>query len=429
MSLPDSATSSLRIVGVNHRTAPVAIREQIAFDADTLAGPLACLSEMPGIAGAVILSTCNRTELYCDAAGTAADGIAAWLAEHRGLTDDARDALYALDGLPAIRHTFEVACGLDSMVLGEPQILGQMKRAYAAARDLGAAGPLLNLLFQQAFAVAKQVRTNTRIGASAVSVASAAVALARQIFDQFGRHTAMLVGAGETIELVARHLEGHGIGRMIIANRRVERARGLALNFGAYAISLGEIPLHMAEADIIVTSTASREPIIDREMVARALTARKRRPVYIVDLAVPRDVAADVADFEDVYLYTLDDLNDVIVNNKATREAAAHEARTIVEEAARQFERLLGARDTVPMIRELRASAGELRRQSVAEARRQLAAGRDPDAVLDYLARRLTARLLHLPTRTLREAGEEADIELRRAAIMLFGLGDDDDPA
>lgn len=425
--MPDAITSSVEVVGINHRTAPVAIREELAFDASALPVALAELCALPGIGGAVILSTCNRTELYCDSESAQPGALADWLAAHRGLSADARGALYMLDGLPAIRHTFEVACGLDSMVLGEPQILGQMKKAYESSRDLGLAGPVLNLLFQQTFAVAKQVRTNTRIGASPVSIASTSVALARQIFEQFSRHTALLIGAGDTIELVARHLHSNGLGRMIVANRRVERARGLALEFGGYAISLAEVATHLAEADIVIASTASPTPLIDGAMVRRALEKRKRRPIYMVDLAIPRDIAADVGQFEDVYLYTLDDLNEVIVQNRENRETAADDARSIVDEAAGMFQRRLSARDTVPTIRAMRATAAEMRERSVAEARRMLASGRDPDEVVDYLARRLTARLLHGPTRRLREAGEDAALDLRAAAELLLGTGSDND--
>ncbi|MDH3589355.1 MAG: glutamyl-tRNA reductase, partial [Gammaproteobacteria bacterium] len=222
-------THSLFVLGVNHRTAPVAIREEVAFDPDQLPGTLKELRQVRGVKGAVILSTCNRTEIYCDVEADQADKLCDWLAEHRGLSDSAREALYILDGATAVRHAFEVACGLDSMVLGEPQILGQVKQAYGIAHQHGAADSLLNLLFQQVLAVAKQVRTDTMIGASPVSVASTAVSLARQIYSRFDRLTALLVGAGETMQLTAKHLRSNGLRRMVIANRSVERARGLAL--------------------------------------------------------------------------------------------------------------------------------------------------------------------------------------------------------
>lgn len=421
LRLPDSS-ATLHVIGINHRTAPVAIREELAFDATQLPHALGELAGQDGVNGAVILSTCNRTEIYCDLQADDTRGVADWLAQHRGLSDSARASLYALDGRNAIRHTFGVVCGLDSMVLGEPQILGQAKQAYARARELGVAGPVLNLLFQQAFAVAKHVRTNTQIGASPVSLASTAVALARQIFDSFDRNTALLVGAGDTIELTARHLHSNQLGRMIIANRSVERARGLALQFGAYAISLGEIATHLAEADMVIASTASPVTLIDRPMIEKALEKRRRKPMFLVDLAVPRDIEAEVGDLEDVYLYTLDELNEVVLRNRETREAAAADARDIISEAAEQFERVLASRDTVPLVRALRDSVGLMREQSLAEAQQMLAAGRDPRETLEFLSNRLTARLLHEPTRRIRQAGEDADLALARAAAMLFGI-------
>ncbi|MBT8143288.1 MAG: glutamyl-tRNA reductase, partial [Gammaproteobacteria bacterium] len=353
--------------------------------------------------------------------------VSDWLASHRGLSESARDALYVLDGLPAVRHAFGVACGLDSMVLGEPQILGQTKQAFAASQDLGKTGPLLNLLFQQAFAVAKHVRTNTQIGASPVSIASTAVGLARQIFARFDKNQALLIGAGDTIELTARHLHSKGLGRMVIANRSVERARGLALQFGAYAISLAEIPVHLGEADMVISSTASPEPLITTEMIRAALAQRRRKPIFLVDLAVPRDIAAEVNELEDVYLYTLDELNDTIVRNQENREVAASEARDMIDVAAEQFERLLASRDTVPLVRQLRASVDALREQSLAEARQMISSGRDPDEVLQFLSNRLSARLMHEPTRRIREAGADTDIALARAARTLFGLDEPDD--
>jgi len=418
------STKSLHVLGINHRTAPVAIREEVAFDPQQLPDTLTKLRQLPGVDGAVILSTCNRTELYCDVDADQADKLADWLADHRGLSEPAREALYVLDGAAAISHAFEVACGLDSMVLGEPQILGQVKQAHATAHELGAADSLLNLLFQRVFAVAKQVRTNTMIGASQVSIASAAIALARQIYSRFDRLTALLVGAGDTTQLTAKHLRSNGLGRMVIANRSVERARGVALQFGAYAISLGEIATHLAEADIIITSTASPEPLIRLDMVEDALRSRKRRPVFMADLAVPRDIEPAVADLEDVYLYTIDDLHEVIQRNQQTRENAAVDARQIIDEATQQFLRMVATRDTAPLIRSLRDSVEQTRDRTVEDARRMLESGRDPLDVIDYIANTLTARLLHTPSTRLRQAGEETDINLTRAAAELFGVAD-----
>lgn len=413
---------NLHVLGVNHRTAPVAIREQVAFDPTRLPDALRELRAFPGVRGAVILSTCNRTELYCDIEAGRADALCDWLAAHRGLSDSAREALYMIDGPDAVRHAFEVACGLDSMVLGEPQILGQVKQAYAVAHEHGTADSLLNLLFQQVLAVAKQVRTDTRIGASPVSVASTAVSLARQVYSRLEKLTALLVGAGETMQLAAKHLHSHGLGRMVIANRSVERARGVALQFGAYAISLDEIATHLAEADFLFSSTASAEPIIDRQMVEAALKKRRHRPMFIVDLAVPRDIAAGVAELEDVYLYTIDDLHNVIERNQRSREQAAGDARVIIETATKRFQSSLATRDTVPLIRSLRDQVEQTRDITVEQARRMLKAGRDPVEVVEFIANTLTSRLLHSPSTALRQAGEDADLNLTRAAAELFGL-------
>lgn len=403
----------------------MAIREEMAFDPDQLPAALTELHRLPGVHGAVILSTCNRTELYCDVDRDKADQLVDWLAEHRNLSEAARSSMYILDDIAAIRHVFQVACGLDSMVLGEPQVLGQIKQAHAIAQNSGTVDSLLNLLFQQVFTVAKQVRTDTLIGVSPVSVASAAVALAKEVYSRFDRLTALLVGAGETTRLTARHLKSNGLGRMVIANRRVERARGLALEFGAYAISLSEIATHLPEVDIVITSTASSEPLIRRDMVVTALQSRKRRPVFMVDLAVPRDIEASVGELEDVYLYTVDDLHKVIQRNQQTRVDAATEARSIIDDATEKFRRLLAARDAVPLIRLLRESVEHTRDQTIEEARRMLQSGREPLEIIDYIANTLTGRLLHSPTARLRQAGVEADVGLTRAAAELFGITDD----
>ncbi|MBT8132824.1 MAG: glutamyl-tRNA reductase [Gammaproteobacteria bacterium] len=417
-----TSTKSLHVLGINHRTAPVAIREEVAFDPEQQTETLTELKRFPGVNGAVILSTCNRTEIYCDVDTKQADKLADWLAEHRGLSATAREALYVLDGAAAISHAFEVACGLDSMVLGEPQILGQVKKAHADAIASGAADSLLNLLFQRVFAVAKQVRTDTMIGASQVSIASAAISLAREIYSRFDRLTALLVGAGDTTRLTAKHLRSNGLGRMIIANRSVERARGVALEFGAFAISLGEIPTHLAEADIVITSTASPTPLIQLDMVEMALRSRKRRPIFMADLAVPRDIEPAIAELEDVYLYSLDDLHELITRNQQAREHAAVDARQIIDEATQQFQRIASARDAAPLIRSLRQSVEGMRNQTIEDARRMLQSGRDPAEVVDYVANTLTSRLLHAPSTRLRMAGEQADVGLTQAAAELFGI-------
>jgi glutamyl-tRNA reductase len=315
---------------------------------------------------------------------------------------------------------FSVACGLDSLVLGEPQILGQLKDAYRAAFDQKATGPYLNRMMQTAFSVAKRVRTQTRIGANAVSVASAAVSLARTVFERFADHTALLVGAGETISLAARHLHGSGLGRMIVANRSLDRAQELAAEFQGFAISLDALATHLPEADIVVSSTASPTPIISYEAVRAAVKARRRKPIFMVDIAVPRDIDPEVAKLEDVYLFTIDDLQTVVNENLETRREAARDATDMIGAEIAQFEQQLKTLDAVPTIRQLRDEGELVKAQTAEQARRMLAAGRDPREVVEFLATTLTNRLLHGPSQRLREAAERGDAELLDAARALF---------
>jgi glutamyl-tRNA reductase len=308
------------------------------------------------------------------------------------------------------------------MILGEPQILGQLKDAYRAALREGATGPLLNRLFQRSFSVAKRIRTQTRIGANAVSVASAAVNLAHTVFDNFANHTALLIGAGETIALAARHLRSQGLQRMIVANRTLERAQELAREFDAYAIPLDSLPSHLPEADIIVSSTASPTPVLTQAAVKGALRARKRKPIFMVDIAVPRDIEPSVGDLEDVYLFTIDDLEHVVSTNKQARREAARDAEQLLAAAVESFQQELRTLDAAPTIRELRDQAEQVRSQTLQQAERMLASGRDPSVVLEFLASTLTNRLLHAPTQSLREAAEQRDVELITAARVLFGI-------
>lgn len=416
---------ALFVLGINHRSAPVALREQVAFDAAALPLALAELCDVDGVEEAVIISTCNRTELVLAADDTGAQRAEQWLIENREVDPATCGCLYRLGGRDAVEHVFLVACGLDSMVLGEPQILGQVKQAYRAAADAGTTATLLNRLFQRAFSVAKQVRTDTEIGASAVSVAFAAVRLCSNIFSGFERRTALLVGAGDTVELATRHLHAQGLGRMIIANRSVGRARSLAAEFDALAIGLDAIPRHLAEADIVFTSTASTDPLITVDMVRAALKARKHRPMFIVDVAVPRDVAPEVAELDDVFLYTVDDLQQVIHDNLQSRQEAARQAKEIVRAETARFELVLKTMDAAPLIRQLRQEIDALRVEALEAAQRRLAAGEDPATVLEALAGALTKKLMHVPSTRLRRAGEEGDKLLMQVARELFGIDED----
>ena len=415
---------SLAVIGINHRSAPVAIREQVAFDPAGLSQILAKILEIPNVSESLVVSTCNRTEIYCAIDPQNVDAVADWLVADRNLSPADRGCLYALQQHDAVRHVFSVASGLDSAVMGEPQILGQLKDAYREACDADATGPVLNRLFQRAFNVAKQIRSGTEIGASPVSVAYAAVTLAKRIFSRLGAHTAMLVGAGETIDLTAQHLHGNGLGRMVIANRSLTRARELAMRYDAYAITLAEITSHLAEADIIICSTASPVPLIGTEMMLDALEKRRQRPIFVVDMAVPRDVEAEVADLRNVYLYTVDDLGEVIKENLRSREEAARLAKQIIQAETASFALALQELDAVPAIRELRDTHEVDMNALLDQARRRIAAGEDAETVLNHLARQLTNKFLHQPSQRLRQAGEDGDLEMIRIARQLFGIED-----
>jgi len=418
------------VVGINHRTAPVAIREKVVFADPELPPALDELGKVPQVCESLIVSTCNRTELYCYLDSDADASLHAqalplihWLAQwHKLETTDIHACLYQHGEADAVRHAFTVAAGLDSMVLGEAQILGQLKDAYRLAQQHGSTGPYLNRLFQAAFSAAKRVRTETRIGASAVSVASAAVSMARTVFESFAEHTVMLVGAGETIALTARHLYANGARRMIVANRSLERAQQLATEFNAYAITLEQLPERLAEADILVTSTASPAPIITVPHVKAALRARKRRPMFMVDIAVPRDIEPEVAELDDIYLFTVDHLQNVVSDNMNARQEAAVDAMQMLGEEVQQFSQLLRTLDAVPTIRQLRAEAETIRQHTIGQAQRMLTNGRPAGEVLEYLADTLTHRLLHSPSQRLRQAGEHSDTTLIKAARELFAL-------
>ena len=422
----------LIILGINHRTAPVKVRERVVFPTEALPGALHELAQLPHIEAASILSTCNRTELCCMVESCApeaedSDTIGEWLSHYHQLPlAELEPFLYVHANNSAVRHMLRVASGLDSMILGEPQILGQIKTAYQVADTAGTLDIHLRRLYQHTFSVAKQVRTDTEIGASPVSVAFAAVSLARQIFGDLNSHTALLIGAGETIELAARHLHEKGLGRMIVANRTQERAHALAGEFDGYAISLSELSAHLAEADIIISSTASPLPVVGKGSMETALRQRKHRPVFIVDIAVPRDIEPEIADLEDVYLYTVDDLQEVIQENLKSRQDAAKQAEEIIDVQAGHFIGWLRSLDAVSTICEYRAEAQRLRDEVLAKSRQQLAQGKEPGDVLAYLAHTLTNKLIHTPSANLRQAGYEGKQDLVEAARQLLCNTDKD---
>ncbi|MBZ0088641.1 MAG: glutamyl-tRNA reductase [Thermomonas sp.] len=414
---------SLHLLGINHQTAPVSLREKVAFTPETLAPALASLHALPEVSEVVLLSTCNRTEVYAQANGSDLPLID-WLATHPASGappgPELRNYLYRHRDADAVRHLFRVASGLDSLVLGEPQILGQVKQAWTAARAAGALGGSLDRLFQQAFATAKHARTDTRIGAHPVSVASTAVHLAQRNFARMEDSTVLLVGAGETIELAARHVAEARTKRLLIANRTLAHAQELASRHGGFALPLDELERHLAEADVVISATASRATILQRPQVERALQARRHRPMLLLDLAVPRDIDNSVGDLRDVFLYTIDDLEHVIEDNRRSRREAAEQAEVIIDlHAARFIEQLQASGRKQPLLH-LRAHGEAARAEALAKARRQLAAGLPAEQALELLAHTLTNRLLHAPTVALREAALHGDAELARAAEKLF---------
>jgi len=414
---------SLIALGINHRTAPVELREQVAITRDRITDALHELVALPAVDEAAILSTCNRTELYCGVQDGPADALTDWLAHYHKLAPELiRPHLYSFPNDDAVRHLLRVAGGLDSMILGEPQILGQMKDAWQTATDAGTLDITLGRLFQHTFSVAKQIRTDTAIGESPVSIAFAAVNLARQIFSDFKHHTALLIGAGETIDLTARHLHDQNLGRLIIANRTLENAHKLAAGVNGYAIGLDEIPAHLPEADIVISATASDVAILDKRMVKAALKGRKHRPVFMVDIAVPRDIDPAVAELEDIYLYTVDDLQEVIQENLRSRQQAARQAEDIIDVQVERFMAWLRGQEAVASIRNYRLQAEQTRDEVLDKARQMLINGKDPQETLDFLARTLTNKLAHGPSVRIRQAAENGDTALLQAILKLHGL-------
>jgi glutamyl-tRNA reductase len=420
---------SLLIIGLNHTTASIGLRERLAFTADQLGAAVAAAGAVHGVSEAVLLSTCNRTELVVQTEG--APGVdhqlCAWLAGARHLPlAELEGSLYHHHGEAALEHLIRVASGLDSMVMGEPQIFGQLKSAYSTARASGTVGAVLGRTFEHVFTVAKRVRSETAIGQNPVSVAYAAVRLSRHIFDDFSRTTALLIGAGEMVELLARHLVEAGVPRIIIANRTLPRAEQLAAQHGGEAILLAQIPDHLARADIVMSCTAAQLPILGKGTVEQAMRARRRKPVLMVDIAVPRDIEAQVAELEDVYLYSIDDLQQIVDDNRRAREQEAGRAAGIVSAGVEEWRRSQRGRDAVGTLREYRERAASLRDIELERALRQLRAGGNPEQVLAQFGRNLTNKLVHGPSVAMRRAGEEGRQDVLDSARNLFGLDDDE---
>jgi len=410
---------AFNILGLNHTTAPVSLREKVAFTEDRLVAALRTLRQEGGVAEVVILSTCNRTELYWSGEASASD-LSSWLERHHGSNLDLAASLYVHKDQRAVEHAFNVASGLDSMVLGEAQILGQLKDAYRVSQESGSTGPSLNRLFQAAFSAAKRVRSETQIGANAVSIASAAVSLTRRMYADLSEKSALMIGAGEMIGLTARHFATAGVKRMVIANRTLSRAQLLAAEIKGYAVDLSALDKELAEADIVVSCTASAVPIITKRAAAAAVRARRHRPIFMLDLAVPRDIEPGISKLADVYLFSIDDLQQLVEENRQQRAVAADGARLLLEEEVARFLAEARAHDAGPAIRALRQQADAIRRQTLEQARRMLASGKSTDEAIEYLANTLTNRLLHSPTQALRQASESTDPALAHAIARLL---------
>lgn len=407
--------------GVNHQTAPLSVREQVVFHAENLVQALRDLVDRQPVKEAAIISTCNRTEIYCntDVPGPAIDWLAGY---HRLKPQQLEPYLYQLPQEKAVKHAFRVASGLDSMVLGEPQILGQFKDAVRTAEAAGTLGFLLNKLFQRTFSVAKAVRSETDIGASTISMASAAVQLAGRIYPSIAGQNILFIGAGEMIELCATHFAAHHPRRMTFANRTPERAQQLADRFLGCTITLNDLPAQLALHDIIVCCTASPLPIIGKGVTESALKARKHRPILMFDLAVPRDIEGEVGTLDDVFIYTVDDLGKIARQGLDIRQNAVSQAEVIIENQVTDFMHWLGNRELVPTIRALRDAAERSRRHELERALRRLSRGEDPQRVIEYLSHALTNKLLHAPTHALNYASEDEREQLAEVLRRVYQI-------
>jgi glutamyl-tRNA reductase len=415
----------LYALGLNHATAPVKVREQVAFQPDTLGVALRDLIAQPSVKEAAILSTCNRTEVYFSAAEAAP--VERWLESfHRVPSESLHPYVYTLAQDGAVSHAFRVASGLDSMVLGEPQILGQMKHAVRSAEAAGALGLILNRLFQRTFAVAKDVRTNTDIGSASISMAAAAVKLAERIYPSLADQHLLLIGAGEMIDLAAAHFAAKHPKSITVANRTLERGEQLAARFGANAITLNELPERLAQFDMIVTSTASSLPILGKGLLERAIKSRRHTPMFIVDLAVPRDVEPEAAELDDVFLYSVDDLANIVKDNLQIRVDALTQAEAMIAEQAQSFLRWLDGRSVIPTLTALQGHHEVLRAAEVERARRLLAGGAAPEQVIEQLARGLTNKFLHAPAQALTRAGDAERAQLLAMLHHIYQFPDDD---
>jgi glutamyl-tRNA reductase len=417
----------LLIVGINHTTAPIALREKIAFSNEQLGQALTALRSTAGLQELAILSTCNRTEIYAVHKHNEPAIIIDWLADyHQVATKVLTDSVYTYWGHSSVKHLMRVAAGLDSMVLGEPQILGQMKDCFQLAHTHQSMGAELNQLCQNTYRVAKRVRSTTAIGQNPVSIASTAVVLASQLFADLKTCNALLIGAGETIKLVGQHLNNAGVKQLVIANRTLANAQRLAETLNATATELSDIPQHLVHADIVITATGSALAVLGKNTAERALKLRRHKPIFMVDLGVPRDIDPEVDDLSDVYLYSIDDLQEIISTNLSSRQAAALEAEVIVEQAVLDFQQQHRSRQAVDTLKRFRQRHESIKRVELEKALQRLKKGDAPEAILNSLANQLTNKIIHTPSIQLKQASAEGRRDMLSAVEDLYQLGNDD---
>ncbi|OUS68577.1 glutamyl-tRNA reductase [Pseudoalteromonas sp. A601] len=410
-------------LGINHKTASVELREKVAFSPEQLSEALQQLSDHDQFNEAVIVSTCNRTEIYCSLAQQNSQILLQWLASFHGLDEqELSKNIYCHQDNEAINHLMRVSCGLDSLVLGEPQILGQIKQAYNSAKNHNSVDVVFDRLFQKTFSVAKQVRTETDIGASAVSVAYAAVNLAKHIYGKLNKTKVLLIGAGETIELVAKHLYQNEPQQITVANRTIERARSLAQDVSADVIALAQLPERLHQADIVISSTASTLPIIGKGVVEQALKQRRNKPMLFIDIAVPRDIESQVGELDAAYLYSVDDLQAIVSENIASREQAAEEAQGIITHRSAEFAMWMRSLDSVDLIRSYRQDVQDIKSELVDKAISQLTTGKDAEKVILELANKLTNRLMHAPTRAIQDAAKKGEVDQLSQLKKMLGI-------
>ena len=425
---------ALLLVGINHTTASIDIREKVAFPPAIISKALSDLMAQPAVAEAVIVSTCNRTEIYVDlTVDQTPKGelqflpLVEWLSRYHDLnSSQLKQSCYFFEDTEVVRHLMRVSCGLDSMILGEPQILGQIKSAFAISKDHDAVGAALGRAFQAAFSIAKEVRTETAIGESPVSIAYAAAVLADRIFSDLPSLTVLLIGAGRTIELVARHLVERGIRSLIVANRTLDNALDIADRFSAVGALLSEIPERLNEADIVVSSTNSQLPLLGKGAVERALKARKHKPMLLIDLAVPRDIEQEVGQVADAFLYSIDDISEVIEDSQKSREEAAQQAHSIIERGVEAFQKQLRSLNAVTTLKAFRDKADGIRTLELEKAHKAIQKGVETGAVIESLARSLTNKLIHSPSVQMKLASAEGREEILELVRELFDLDKDE---